>query len=283
MPTIGPSPGYAESVGLRWLDRHSAEIQRSLERLSTGKRINRASDDPAGAIAVQNFAAEQSVLERKIASLDFRSLRLSALEGGLSVVSDLMVELQSLVVTAGNRDGLTRSEREGLQIEADSILQTLTHLKQTTTFKGEFLLQGAFNGQTGGVQVVAPQPSTDPDSPAGPPVLQTIGIDGLRRGGRFNLIDGDLENAQKVVDSAVDTIVGNRAAAGAAMKQIDSERDVLAVQLENITASRSAIEDTDYAREVGSLVRSQIMQQAAIFAVMTARNISKQNALALLG
>lgn len=268
-------------VGLRWLDRHSADISKAIERLATGKRINRASDDPAGAIAAEKLGAEHAMLEKQLTAMELRSKRLSALDGGLSVVSDLLVELQFLVTKSANTGGLSESERKANQVEADSILKTLDHLQITTVFDGEQILAGVINN-LGGVWTEEP-PEPGEDGSTGPSGWKLLGIDAIRDGGKFNLINGDLEKAQEAVTGAIKAIAGRRAAAGAVMREIEVEQRAIGVQLENIAGARSAIMDTDYAREVGSLVRSQVLQQAAVFAVMTARKISAQNALALLG
>lgn len=228
-------------------------------------------------IAVEHLNGEQVVLEKRLASLEFRGRRLSALDGGLSVVSDLLVDLQSTVTLAANTGGVTKSEREGYQTEVDSILKTLDHLQNTYTFNHEYLLRGALGSQTGAVWVE----NSDPEKKdAGP---QLVGLEGLRRGGAFDMLSGDMEKAQEVVKGAVDAIASRRAATGGLMRSIEAEQGTVAVQLENVAGAKSQILDTDYAAEVGTLVRAQVLQKAAMFAVMTARQISAQNALALLG
>jgi len=260
--------GIGGQLGLRWLNRHSADI----ERLATGRRINRGSDDPSGLIASEKLSAEQVVLERRLQGLELRGHRMAALDGALGVVSELLIDLQGTVVAAANTGGLTEGEREAYQLEADSILQTLDHLKNTTVYNGEYLLRGANDGQTGAVQVEREGGET-----------ASAGLNELRRGGRFDALSGDPELAQQVVRGAIEEIALQRAAAGNVARDLESQQRSLAVELENVAGAKSAIVDTDYAAEVGNLVRSQVLQKAAVFAVMTARNISAQSALALLG
>ncbi len=228
-------------------------------------------------MAVEKLNGEQVVLEKKLASLEFRGRRLSALDGGMSVVSDLLIDLQSTVTLASNTGGITKGEREGYQVEVDSILQTLDHLQNNYTFNHEYLLRGVLGGQSGAVWVENADPEKKEDGP------QLVGLAGLRRGGALDMLSGDMEKAQEVVKGAIDSISSQRAAAGGLMRGIEAEQGTVAVQLENVAGAKSQILDTDYAAEVGTLVRAQVLQKAAIFAVMTARNISAQNALALLG
>lgn len=194
------------------------------------------------------------------------------------MVSDLLIDLQSTVTLAANTGGTTKEEREGYQVEVDSILQTLDHLQNTYTFNHEYLLRGMLGGQSGAVWVE--DSGSEDKHPGGG---QLVGLEGLRRGGMFDLLSGDMEKAQQVVEGAVDAISSRRAATGNVMRDIDSEQQTVSVQLENVAGAKSAILDTDYAAEVGTLVRAQVLQKAAMFAVMAARQISAQNALALLG
>lgn len=226
---------------------------------------------------MQKFDYELVTIERSLKRNEFATRRLSALEGGLSVVSDLLVKLDAAVVPAANKDGLSDNERKALQIEPDPIISTIGHLARTTIFKGEFLLQAFTGGQLGAVEVSPPEDAAADARP------EYLGIAALQSGGRLNLTTGDLTLAQEVVRNAADAIAGSRASVGREMKRLESQADVLQVQYENIAGARSAIADTDYAREVGILARAQVVQKAGLFAVMAARDISARQALALLG
>src|SRR5947208_2835166 len=120
MAIVGASATVAEQVGLRWLHTHENEIARSIERLATGKRINRASDDPEGFITSEGLKGEQRGVLLKIQQNQRDGYRYGAVEGGLSVVSDLLNDLKSDIVSASNGAGTTEAERKAYQIDADS-------------------------------------------------------------------------------------------------------------------------------------------------------------------
>lgn len=236
-----------------------ARIARSLQRLSTGKRINAAADDPAGMMAVTNLESAESQLNGEIKGLQQRQLGLDATEGGLTPITNMLQELNGLVVTAANSSGMSPSERDGLQLQADSILQTLDLLSNTTEFKGARILTGVNSAELGNVAY-----TKDGQSKTGTLV-------DLRRGGDLDLLHGDQAAAQQAVQSALSAITARRAAAGAESNSIDTMIRAKQVELENTTAAKGQIQDTDYAQETATLVREQTRQQAAIYVAQLAQ------------
>jgi flagellin len=259
------------------LNRASMALYKSMERLSTGKKINRASDDPAGAAAVDQMKVKLTTIHRRIDTIDFQERYLGARDGAESAVSDLLLQLKTDVTAAANTSGLTDEEKQAYQEDASSILKTLDHLSQTTTFDGQQILTNYGSGQLGGRAVVRP---ADPNNPNQPPGFYTI-LD-LAEGGKLNLVDGDLESAQKVVDAAVSSVAGDRAAIGIELKSMDTERSGLLTEMENTEAARSMIEDTDYAEETSNLVRAQVLREASLYVLQLAGKQHADTVLSLL-
>lgn len=261
------------NMGLMRADRAVSDtgkiLTRTLERLATGRRINRAEDDPAGLVASEGLSAQIQVIQKKIDASAQVSSYLGAREGAQSVLSDLMAELSGIVVTAANRDGLSGEERRSLQLQADSIIKTIDHVGLTTTYKGDQLLSGLHAGGLGQTQYT----TTDAN---GQTVTRTGTLADLATGGALNLVDGDLETAQKVVQTAGSGIATTRSAIGSQMKAMDSETRSLQTELENLTEARSQILDTDYAKETATLVRNQVLQEAASFARQVAVDQNKR-------
>lgn len=232
-------------------------IARSLQRLSTGKRINSAADDPAGLVAVTHLNTAEADLNAEIRGLQFRQFEVDATEGGLSSITEMLQELNALTVSAANTAGMSNEERESLQLQADSILATIDILGNTTEFKGARILTGVNAGALGHTEYTA--------TVNGLPATKTGTLADLRRGGALNLVSGDTEAAQKSVKAALDALTTRRGSLGAESKSIDSSIRAKQVELENTVAARSQIEDTDYAEEVGRLAREQTRQQAALY------------------
>jgi flagellin-like hook-associated protein FlgL len=255
MAVIGLGYNAAEALGIRWLASHQQEISQSLERLSTGQKLNRASDDPSGLISSENLKAEQKSVLAKIEANTQAGYRYSAIDGGLSVVSEMLNDLKGYVVTNANSAGLSDTEKKANQDEVDSIVDTLGQMSNTLTFKGELILQ---------------------------PYLSGGQLNALKSGGALNIVSGDLQGAQDAINSFTDSMSRTQAALGAQQKGLQDENNALATQNENLSAAISQIVDTDYASEVGSLVRSQALAEAATFAVQTARSLQAETVLALL-
>ena len=135
-------------IAQRVLGQNNQALSTSLERLSTGLRINRASDGPAGLIASQNLRAEQAGLSSAISNAERADQVANIAEGGLTEVSGLLTELQGLVTASANTAGLSTEEKEANQLQIDSILQTIDRLAESTSFQGEKLLNGSLDYET---------------------------------------------------------------------------------------------------------------------------------------
>ena len=237
------------SFGLRQLAQNQQDIQSSLERLSTGKRVNRASDDPSGVIAIEQHKAEIFSLNKQLDAFARTEGFLGAKEGGLSVVSDLMVELEELVVRGANTAGNSDAEQDAIRDGINAILSGIDRIASSTVFNGQRVMSEFTTARL------------DDD-------LKSLADSFLK----------DPEQAQKIVESARERVSRTRAVIGTELNEIDSRRNIIAEQLTNLNASRSTIEDTDFAAESARLVRSQILESASIAAI----DISRQSASQVL-
>lgn len=272
MTSIGTN--LARMIAGRSLQRSQRDVAQSMERLATGKQINRASDDPAGMIAVNGFAQDQSRLTKKIERLELEDKRLGAIDGAQSVVGDLLLHMQGLAVSAANSAGLSKQEREAMQIDAESVVKTIDHLADTAVFNGDKLLDYQHAKQLG-------QVTRDEQQPDGTTKSVTYSLADIASG-KLNFIDGDHELAQQVVDKAAESIRTSRAGIGIRTSEIQSDIRQSMTEFENVTAARSQIEDTDYAAETSKLVRAQVLQQAGIFTATLADQMNSDSALKLL-
>ena len=123
----------------------------SLERLSTGLRINRGADDPAGLIASESLRSEKRAISAAIGNAERAEQVVNVAEGGLQEINNLLLDLQSLVAATANEAGISAEEKDANQLQIDSILQTIDRLANDTTFNGLKLLNGNFDYTTSGV------------------------------------------------------------------------------------------------------------------------------------
>ena len=127
----------------RILNQNNHALKTSLERLSTGYRINRGSDDPAGLIASENLRADAAGIESAISNAQRAESIVSVAEGGLGEISDKLIRLQELVSQAANSGGLSDEEIEANQIQVDSIVSSIDRIAGQTSFQGNKLLDGS--------------------------------------------------------------------------------------------------------------------------------------------
>jgi flagellin len=135
-------------IAQRVLGGNNSALNNSLERLSTGLRINRGKDDPAGLIASENLRADKAAITAAIKNAERADQVVNIAEGGLNEVSSLLTDLQSLLTATANTAGLSREEKEANQLQIDSILQTIDRVAGTTAFQGSKLLNGNFDYKT---------------------------------------------------------------------------------------------------------------------------------------
>lgn len=295
------------TTGLHWLRRHQHDIGQSLERLATGKRINRASDDPSGLIAGEHLGGRLKELEQLLLKGEEAMHYAGVADGALSVLSDLAAQLESTVLAAANLGGGFEAEREALQIEADSIIRAMELTVNTTSFRGERILADGFGMKVGDVligmsginllqlgqtpvtvteQAGAGDEGSESEAPAVPTEPTTheimVGVLGLRTGGRLNLLTGDLEAAQRAAKGARESIDAKRAGIGATLRhKLIPAMNVWRVEMEETSALRSSIVDADVAEEMARLVRGQLLEKAAIASILIGRQAA-ESALQLL-
>lgn len=251
-------------TGLRMFGEASRAANHAMERLSTGKRINRASDDPAGAIAATSLKKQERTLNDQIKGAEREITRQASIDGSSSVVVDMIGDLQSLLTQASSKSGTTDDERRAYQHQADSILQSIDYVVLTTRFDREQILEGLSTrslGRSSGVGILAE----------------------MANGEKFNLVDGDLEKAQLVLDNAREQAVGVQAGAGIRTNQLQSQIRSWNSELENTGSARSMIEDADFAKEAAALARAQVLQQASLFALKLMSESESSSLLSLLG
>ena len=137
-------------VAQRVLSQQNMDLSKTLNRLSTGLRIVRGSDDPAGLIASENLRAEKVASNSAMNNAERAEQVVNVAECGLQEISSMLVELQSLVTSTANEAGVSNEEKEANQLQIDSILQSIDRIANSTSFQGIKLLNGNFEYTTTG-------------------------------------------------------------------------------------------------------------------------------------
>ena len=273
----------------RSLSKNTSNLNKSVEKLSTGYRINRAADDAAGLAISQKMTAEiRGIAKAKQNSLDGISMIQTA-EGGLGVVQDNLQRIRELMVQGGNGTN-GEDELAAIQREINERVNTIDDVASATSFNGTDLLQGGANttlvtGADGATSAVDfTQTEVDITSVAAGSIgensvaLNTLGVGSTSVA---TVAGGNAATTIADVDAMIDNVSRMRSGLGASQNSLESKIDYLDVASENISASRSRIRDVDVASESASLTKSQILQQTAA-AMLGQANSAPQVALNLL-
>lgn len=140
-------------VARRHFIRANEQLQVSLERLSSGVRINRGADDPAGLIISQNLRSEINAVKQAITNSQRASNVIATTEGALNEVAALLNDTKQKIVEAANVGAVSDDEIRANQLQIDSAIESITRIANTTTFGGRKLLNGALDYVTSGVNV----------------------------------------------------------------------------------------------------------------------------------
>jgi len=135
------------------LNRSGNDLQIRLERLSTGLRINRGKDDPAGLIISERISTELKGIEQAISNSERASSVIATTEGSLTEINDLLNSIKALTVEAANSGAISDEERDANQLQIDSAIQSITRISNTATFGGQKLLDGSLGYITSGIAV----------------------------------------------------------------------------------------------------------------------------------
>ena len=213
----------------------------TLEKLSTGQRINRGKDDPAGLITSENFRAVLAALDAETRSLQRVDSVANVAESALSEISGLLVEATGLAVASANTAGFSDAERAANQMELDSIVFAINRIANSTSFNGDRLLDGTATLSAGGASITI--------SSAAASALGEIDIDGtthtlidVASGGSLNIANGDLEGTLQTIRAAMNQVATQRGTIGAFQKNtVASQISTNQVAFENVPAANSLL------------------------------------------
>ena len=260
----------------RILRQSTLALNKSLERLASGLRINRAGDDAAGLAIAEGFrsvAAGARVSQRN--AQDGINLVQTA-EGALAETVNILQRIRELAVQAANGTNSVQN-RLDLDLEVDQLLLQLDDIANNTEFNGVFILDGSTPtvtlqvGARAGQTIDITLTSSADAAALGVAAVDLTGPDGT-----------NATTALGLLDTALTTVNGMRSILGAAQNRLDFTISVLAIQEENSLSSESFIRDADIALETIAFTRNQILVSAGT-SVLAQANIVPQTALQLLG
>ncbi len=252
-------------------------LDKSLERLSSGYRINRAGDDAAGLAISENLRAQTRGLKQASRNAQDGVSLIQVAEGGLNEISSIMIRLRELAVQAAS-DTIGPVERQFLNVEYDQLVSEVDRIADSTEFNGTQLLSG-----TGSVLDFQVGTRNDPN-------IDRLTFDSSKADANSAALGVNLtsvadkasaQNSLAAIDSAIVSVSAMRADFGAIQNRLQSTISNIGISVENLSAANSRIRDVDVAEETAELTRNNILLQAGT-SVLAQANQTSNTALSLL-
>jgi len=271
----------------RQLGITQAEVSSSIEKLSSGLRINRAGDDASGLAVSEKLRSQIRGLNQAERNIQNGVSFIQATEGYLQGTQDILHRLRELAVQSAN--GIyTDEDRMQIQVEVSQLVDEVNRIASHAQFNGMNLLTGAFAYESAANRIMQLQVGANMDQNSriyiGTMTATALRLQGNQDGaGVISIADPELANqAIGTVDAALTLVSKQRADLGAYQNRFEMAAQGVAVAAENMQAAESRIRDADMASEIVEYTRSTILNQAGT-AMLAQANVRTQSALQLLG
>lgn len=261
----------------RSLRQTRLSLDKSLERLSSGSRINRAGDDAAGLAISESLKAQVRGMKQAERNAQDGISMVQVAEGGLTEISNIMIRLRELSVQAAS-DTIGASERRFLNVEYEALLSEIDRISNSTEFNRVPLLNGG-----GGVIDIQVGVGNNPtiDRITFDPSATNVSATALGLNLTSVLDKNSAQASLSFIDKAIQGVSSIRADFGAMQNRLQSTINNAGIAIENLSAANSRIRDTDMAEETAELTKQNILAQAGT-SVLAQANNSGAGALQLL-
>jgi flagellin len=251
-------------------------LSKAIERLSTGKRINSASDDAAGLAIATRMTSEVRGLSMATRNANDGISLAQTAEGGMNEITNMLQRMRELSVQAANGT-LSDGDRDNLQVEFDAMISQIDDVANRTNFNGVNVLNtaGTLNIQTGSSAGEVVTISTSDVTAA------TLGVNALVIGDSATPANVDTDAALTAIDAALTTVTTAQATLGASQNRLEATVSSLTNRITNLSESRSRIQDADFSGESMNLAKFQVLSQAST-AMLAQANQSQQGVLKLI-
>ena len=282
----------------RNLSANQMNVKTTMDKLSSGQKINRGADDAAGLAISEKMRNRLKALDKAEQNVLDGISMVQTVEGGLGETHNLLQRMRELAVQAGNGT-LATDDRTAIQEEINQLTNEVSRIAETTQFNGKKLLTGAYDkdnavfiqtnaGASEGISLtiddmrarnIGIASTTQPNENVR--ALDFPSDDGQPEYALSVMTSDDAEEAISHYTKAIDAISQQRAQLGAVQNRFEAMSSVLSVSKENLTASESRIRDTDMAREMMEYAKYNILNQSGM-AMIAQANALPQGVLQLL-
>ena len=235
-------------------------VQKSINKLSSGLRINGAADDAAGLAISEKMRSQIRGLNQAESNAQDGISLIQTAEGALQQTTDILQRMRELVIKAENSGVLSDDDKNSISVEIDALKVEINRIAESTSFNGKTLLKGQY--KTNGLKFKIGANTIDCDTLSvtiGNMTADSLGVEGIV------LTDATTTKAAlKSLDAAIILVSKQRANLGAVQNRMEYAIESLSATAENLTAAESRIRDVDMADEMVTYTKNNILQQSAM-------------------
>jgi len=269
----------------RILGINNGRLAQSVERISSGIRINRGSDDAAGLAISEGLRSDIRALRQAVRNANDGVSLINVTEGALNEQSGILIRLRELASQAATGT-VGSTERATIQLEFTALRNELDRIAQTTEFNGQKLIEGSLASTATSTSHILIQVGLDSTSHSRINLNTEVDLGAMTSTGlsihELSVTSADAAlTALEQMNTSIGTITEGRGKVGAVQNRLIRTISNVSIAIENLSAAESAIRDADIAEEVALLTRNQILVQAAT-AMVGQANLIPQSVLQLL-
>ena len=269
----------------RILGINNGRLAQSVERISSGIRINRGSDDAAGLAISEGLRSDIRALRQAVRNANDGVSLINVTEGALNEQSGILIRLRELASQAATGT-VGSTERQTIQLEYTALRNEVDRIAQTTEFNGQKLVEGSLASSVTSSSHILIQVGLDNSSFSRINLNTEVDLGAMTSTGlsihELSVTSSDAAlTALEQINTSIGTLTQGRGKIGAVQNRLIRTISTLSIAIENLSAAESAIRDADIAEEVALLTRNQILVQAAT-AMVGQANLIPQSVLQLL-
>ena len=269
----------------RLLGVNSSRLATSVERISSGIRINKASDDAAGLAISEGLRSDIRALRQAVRNANDGVSLINVTEGALNEQAGILIRLRELASQAATGT-VSSTERATIQLEFSALRNEVDRIAATTEFNGQKLVDGSLASSVASTSQIFIQIGINSSADSRINLNEQVDLEAMTSTG-LSIHELSVTSAQGALsalsqmDTSISQITAGRGKIGAVQNRLSKSISNLSVGIENLTAADSQIRDADLAHEVAMLTRNQILVQAST-AMVGQANLIPQSVLQLL-
>lgn len=269
----------------RILSKNNERLTQSVERISSGIRINRASDDAAGLSISEGLRSDIRALRQAVRNANDGISLINVGEGALNEQSSILIRLRELASQAATGT-VGSTERQSIQLEFSALRNEIDRISATTTFNGIGLVDGSLGSSVSSNNQIIIQVGINSGSSSRINLNTDVGLGQVSSSSlELSLLSvtsaSNALTALTSINAAIGSVTQGRGKLGAVQNRLARSISNLSISIENLQAAESGIRDADIAEEVALLTRNQILVQAST-AMVGQANLLPQTILQLL-